>query len=76
MEKCPICGYNINECQCIYGNYGHPDRSMRRAVVMDHLYLFSSAQVQHLINLQRYWCISYADDERSNILKDIMKTKN
>lgn len=73
MEKCPICDYDINKCQCLFGGNGHPDRSKKREVVTDHLYLFSPAQVQHVLNLQRYWSMSYSDDEKSNILKEIMK---
>lgn len=36
---------------------------------MDHLYLFSPEQIQHVLDLQRGWCISYSDDEKNDILK-------
>ena len=69
MQKCPICEYNLDQCQCRFGGNCHPDRSKRIEVVMDHLYLFSSEQIQHVLNLQRCWCISYSDDEKNDILK-------
>ena len=71
-EHCPICEYNINECRCLFGGNCHPDRSKRIAVVTDHLYLFSKEQVQHVLKLQKYWCISYDDDEKNNILNEFM----
>ena len=49
-EKCPICGYKLNQCQCYYGGSCHPDRSKRKTVVKDHLYLFSETQVAHIVN--------------------------
>lgn len=30
MDKCPICNYRIDMCQCQHGGSGHPDRSKRR----------------------------------------------
>lgn len=68
---CPICGYAIENCQCRFGGSAHPDRSKIREVVFDHLYLFSEKQVRHLIDLEKYWCISYGDDEREEILKQL-----
>lgn len=41
MDKCPICNYRIDMCQCRYGGSCHPNRSKRRAVVLDHLYICS-----------------------------------
>lgn len=71
-EKCPICEYNINMCQCLFGGSCHPDRGKRISVVTDHLYLFSKKQVEHVLNLQKYWCVSYDDDEKNNILNEFM----
>ncbi|RHI25674.1 hypothetical protein DW172_03045 [Agathobacter rectalis] len=71
-KQCPICEYNISECQCLFGGNCHPDRSKRIEVVTDHLYLFSKEQVQHVLKLQKYWCISYGDDEKNNILNEFM----
>lgn len=62
-EKCPICGYEIKDCQCIFSGSAHPNRDLRRKVVYDHLYLFSPAQIQHLIELQKDWQTSYSDSE-------------
>lgn len=61
--KCPICNYEIKDCQCIFGGTAHPNRSNRRVVVFDHLYLFEKEQVEHLIRLQRQWQTSYGDKE-------------
>lgn len=73
-DRCPICDYELIYCQCMFGGYGHPDRSMRRAVVFDHLYLFSEKQIAHLIHLQKYWQTSYGDDERNIIFKKLWMT--
>ena len=75
MEKCPICRYEIDECQCYFGGSGHPDRSKRIRVVIDHLYLFSHVQIQHVLSLQRRWNISYSDDEKNDILKEFEMLK-
>ena len=61
-EKCPICGYKFNECQCLFSGSTHPDRYVPTRVVLDHLYLFSPRQIQHLIKLQKHWQTSYSDD--------------
>ena len=70
-ENCPICKYDISMCQCMFGGSAHPDRSKRRDVVLDHLYLFSQKQIEHIISLQRRWQTSYGDDERSRILEEL-----
>lgn len=72
MDKCPICDYKIMYCQCSYGGSAHPDRSKRREVVLDHLYLFSDEQIEHLIKLERRWQTSYGDDERTQILSALI----
>lgn len=72
-ERCPICDYDLNLCQCRYGGSAHPDRSKRRDVVLDHLYLFSKRQIKHIIKLEKYWQISYGDEERTKILSDLRK---
>ena len=46
---CPICGYHLTQCQCRYGGSAHPDRSKKREVVLDHLYLLSEEQLRHII---------------------------
>lgn len=74
-ELCPICGYELSKnCQCLFGGTAHPDRSLRRKVVLDHLYLFSPKQIQHIIDLQRHWQTSYSD-ERKTIILDALKEK-
>ncbi len=52
-EKCPICDYYLNYCQCRFGGSAHPDRSKRREVVLDHLHLLSKRQIKHIVKLQR-----------------------
>ena len=71
MDKCPICNYRIDMCQCRYGGSCHPDRSKRRAVVLDHLYMFSQEQIKHIANIQKQCLISYPDEERENIRKEL-----
>ena len=53
-EKCPICDYDIEHCQCRFGGSAHPDRSKRQSIVKDHLYLFPDKQVRHIIELERF----------------------
>ena len=71
MDKCPICNYRIDMCQCRYGGSCHPDRSKRRAVVLDHLYMFSQEQIAHIVNIQRQCQVSYPDKEREDIRKEL-----
>lgn len=52
-EKCPICDYDIEHCQCCFGGAAHPDRSKREAVVRDHLYLFSEEKEKIREELER-----------------------
>ena len=70
-NMCPICGYLFGECQCRYGGLGHPNRSKRREVVLDHLYLLNDRQLKHVINLEKYWCTSYGDNEKKQIVKKL-----
>lgn len=76
MTNCPICGYPINHCQCLFGGSTHPDRDIKRIVVLDHLYLLSEEQLQHVIKLEKHWCISYSDAEKTIILEQQLKCKN
>ena len=75
-EKCPICDYDIEHCQCRFGGSAHPDRSKRQSVVEDHLYLFSDKQVRHIIELERYWRMSYSDEEKEKILEELEREYN
>lgn len=70
-DACPICGYLFGECQCRYGGSGHPNRSKRREVVLDHLYLLNDRQLKHVINLEKSWRTSYSDNEREQIIKKL-----
>lgn len=74
-EKCPICNYHLNYCQCQFGGSAHPDRNKKREVVLDHLHLLSKRQIKHIINLQRYWQVSYGDEERTKILANLQNSK-
>ena len=75
-EKCPICDYDIEHCQCRFGGSAHPDRSKRQSVVKDHLYLFSDKQVRHIIELERYWRTSYLDEEKEKIREELEREYN
>lgn len=72
MTKCPICNYSIEHCQCLYGGSAHPDSYKRLQVVLDHLYLFSDEQLEHIKNLEKYWNASYVDKERSQIRDELL----
>ena len=69
--KCPICKYKLGYCQCMFGGSAHPDRTKRREVVLDHLYLLTDEQIKHIIKLQKQWQTSYGDNERSRILEEL-----
>ena len=69
VKPCPICGYELNFCQCLFGGSAHPDRNKERNVVQDHLYLLSYKQLMHPLELQRHWQTSYGDEERTKMLK-------
>ena len=73
-EKCPICSYNIEHCQCYFGGSAHPNRDKRIQVVKDHLYLFSPKQIEHIIGLEKLWRTSYLDEEKEQIRKELEKT--
>lgn len=68
-DLCPICGYEIEYCQCLFGGSAHPDRNKEIDAVQSHLYLLSGKQLLHLLKLQRYWQTSYGDEERAKMLK-------
>lgn len=72
-DLCPICGYELNFCQCLFEGSAHPDRYKERDVVEDHLYLLSDKQLLHLEKLQRYWQTSYGDEERTEMLECLEK---
>lgn len=74
--KCPICGYELKYCQCYFGGSCHPDRYKRTEVVQDHLYLLNAEQLAHLIRLQACWQTSYADEDKSKILKELIKAQS
>lgn len=71
IENCPICNYQLTNCQCRFGGSAHPNRSKQREVVLDHLHLLSKRQLKHIINLEKYWQVSYGDDERTAILEKL-----
>ncbi len=70
-NKCPICKYDFEYCQCRFGGSAHPDRSKRKRVVADHIYLLSNAQIEHLKRVQDWWRTSYGDEEMMNILHEL-----
>jgi len=68
---CPICKYKQGYCQCLFGGSAHPDRSKRLDVVLEHLYLLTPEQVQHVIELEKHWQISYDDEEKNKIVREL-----
>lgn len=71
-QKCPICDYPLDDCQCIFGGSCHPDRSKRARVVKDHLYLFSRKQIKHIVQLENSWGTSYGDAETDAIRAELV----
>lgn len=71
INKCPICEYEFEDCQCCFGGTSHPDRSKRASVVADHIYLLTDKQIEHLKKIQKRWSISYDDEEKNQILKEL-----
>ena len=71
---CPVCGYDFEKCQCMFSGSCHPDRSKKREVVLDHLYLLTPEQIQHLANLQKLKQISYTDPEKEEFLRKLEET--
>lgn len=69
--KCPICGYKLKECQCLYSGSCHPDRSKKEEVVLHNLYLLSPEQIEHIIKLQKAQRNSYEDEEKDKILTEL-----
>lgn len=72
---CPICKYEIDYCQCHYSGSAHPDRSKRREVVQDHLYLLSNEQIEHLKKVQAFWSTGSIDEEYNKILKELQNER-
>lgn len=72
---CPICNCPSDWCQCRYSGSAHPDRSKRREVVQDHLYLLSNEQIEHLKKVQAFWSTGYIDKEKNEILKELENEK-
>lgn len=65
--KCPICDYELGMCQCLFAGDWHPDRTKIREVVLDHLYLLTDEQIKHIQYLEKYWNMSYADEEKEEM---------
>ncbi len=70
-DKCPICEYIFEDCQCRFGGTAHPDRNKRARVIADHIYLLTDKQIKHLKKVQKWWSISYGDKEMCQILKEL-----
>lgn len=69
--KCPICNYELGMCQCLFAGDCHPDRTKIREVVLDHLYLLTDEQIKHIQYLEKYWNMSYADEEKEEIKRKL-----
>lgn len=73
MNKCPICEYPFEQCQCRFSGSAHPDRRKRARVVADNIYLLSNEQIEHLKKVQSWWNISYGDVEMKSIKKQLQE---
>lgn len=54
-HTCPICEYDFEHCQCTFYGSAHPDRSIRRRAVLDHLQYLHDEQIDHLRKVQTAW---------------------
>jgi hypothetical protein len=72
-DICPICKYGFSACQCRFGGSAHPDRTLNRKVVLDHLYLLSKKQLKHIIKLEKDYCISSSDEKYNLILDELTR---
>lgn len=70
-DCCPICKYTFDHCQCRVGGNAHPDIWCRSMVVKDHLYLLTPTQLQHVVNLEKYWETSYEIDDMNEIVEEL-----
>ena len=68
-KNCPICDYPFDMCQCRFD--GNAARSKRAQVIADHIYLLSDGQIKHLKQVQKWWNIIYADEEKNQILAEL-----
>ena len=62
---------NSTMCQCLFAGDWHPDRTKIREVVLDHLYLLTDEQIKHIQYLEKYWNMSYADEEKEEIKRKL-----
>lgn len=69
--KCPICDYELGMCQCLFAGDCHPDRTKIKEVVLDNLHLLTDEQIRHVQYLERYWNISYIDEEKEAIKRKL-----
>ena len=69
-DLCPICDKTFRECEC---RFDIPDNCTYDdvLVIMDHLYLFTPEQQQHIIELEKAIFITYEDTEKNHILSVI-----
>lgn len=70
-ENCPICKYPFDMCQCRFAGSAHPDRSKRAEVVLNHIYLLSDKQIEHIKQVQKWWHRVYDDEEMNQILAEL-----
>lgn len=70
-DCCPICKCTFDRCQCLVEGTAHPDRWSRAMVVKDHLHLLTPTQLQHVVNLEKYWETSYEIDSMNEIVEEL-----
>ena len=72
MIKCPICNNDTEHCQCLRTVHDDRYKYKRLKVVLDHLYLFSYEQLEHIKSLEKYWGTDYLDNECSLIRDELL----
>jgi len=74
-DICPICRNGFAMCQCMYGGSSHPNRALNQKVVLEHLHFLTKKQIKHIIELEKYWQVSYNDEKCCEILAELQKDR-
>lgn len=61
-ERCPICNMPLRYCECANKSILSEEEQRCLQVALEHLYLLSTEQMRHLIEIERVWEIGYTDN--------------
>lgn len=69
-ERCPICDMPLRYCECANKSILSEEEQRCLQVALEHLYLLSTEQIRHLIEIERVWEIGYTDN-REKIVEQL-----